>query len=822
MAEGGKGSEGDAEADGGRVHKAATQVNHGAGRAERLAREGRTRPRRHHSALGPPPRGEPHHARESSWVKVPPGMGKRWEKEGEKEKGEKGGVQAGAKEGNWPERGGAGSPGGDEERPAGGGAWGSKASRRGDDGGARRAGAHSAGVHPSQDQAGTEPDGGGSAPPEPRRRGGESGITGTRGREDRLGGGGGVTEESRRAEGAGNQCDTPHTTGTEGATPQGQEGWEGTWPEGSPRRGGDGGERGGDAHARLPITGGATPGGQTGGTVGWGGAWSERRRGRKRTNARTRRRMLLLLTVLCVYGAAVGEAWGQRAGAMQGVEDLITNHQKPTTSASVYRHCVAREAETENPVSINVYSEGVSHPGARGAPETEVGKRVDAGGGEAHGKGSLGRPVLHAFAHPVCPARTRPTREARWAGEPGRRGWIGGGLRTASGVVGPPGEGADDHELLDFEVENAVMHRYGLGMEAAEVRYATATVGNERRATARLNMGRVDRDRRLMVVCDGVHFRVIFAIGSRAYIFDPLGPVSASAIWDTVWPDVLREGGVTEFETLQVRYQSDSVNCGVWGIWAVGALVAYRTAEAPPFPAFFVEWAEDQGVRHLGGTGAEPSVDEAKLENERFVRRLKAALREGPIPVLADYSERRAAAVRSSRTHGRQKGHMGARPNRPVKGVSDETGAGREETGTGERATADPRGVLTEGTAPTEGVTASLPRSRKRKRTGAGQKRKAKASKPTDETGRITAFFKPAEPAGMKNAVIRPTRPHGAHDASGGPPCTARPLVPQGDEIQGDGQSGTEGDVEQAHSVGGPTRWATDPATVGKGGERRA
>ena len=207
-------------------------------------------------------------------------------------------------------------------------------------------------------------------------------------------------------------------------------------------------------------------------------------------------------------------------------------------------HWAARETITQNQTkNSNMYSERVSKGGAGGVPRAGVSKRMGAGGGQPHREGHTSTPPTYAFAHPLGAAGARTEHARMWRGGVEGRQWMGGGDRLGGDTHENATGGADDRELLDFEVERAVMHRYGLGIEAAEVRVATATIGVERRAAARLSMGRVDDDRRLMVVCDGAHFRVVFAVRTTAYIFDPLGPESARAIWDTVWPRVLREGG---------------------------------------------------------------------------------------------------------------------------------------------------------------------------------------------------------------------------------------------------------------------------------------
>ena len=64
-----------------------------------------------------------------------------------------------------------------------------------------------------------------------------------------------------------------------------------------------------------------------------------------------------------------------------------------------------------------------------------------------------------------------------------------------------------------------------------------------------------------------MHYRVVFREGSHWHLFDSLG--MHGVFEREVWPTIQGINPDFELHLLDVRPQSDGVNCGLWALWAV-------------------------------------------------------------------------------------------------------------------------------------------------------------------------------------------------------------------------------------------------------------
>ena len=79
----------------------------------------------------------------------------------------------------------------------------------------------------------------------------------------------------------------------------------------------------------------------------------------------------------------------------------------------------------------------------------------------------------------------------------------------------------DMFELGDLEVESVVQHEYGLTKRAAEVCFHSANI---RPGRGLRGLEQVGEGKRLLLLCDDTHFRAVFIIWDKGFIFDSLGP----------------------------------------------------------------------------------------------------------------------------------------------------------------------------------------------------------------------------------------------------------------------------------------------------------
>jgi hypothetical protein len=131
----------------------------------------------------------------------------------------------------------------------------------------------------------------------------------------------------------------------------------------------------------------------------------------------------------------------------------------------------------------------------------------------------------------------------------------------------------------------------------------------------------------MVVFCDGIHFRALFYNLGEWCLFDSLGLHASflSDMRDRIYlatPDV-------PIRCIQLTPQSDTVNCGVWVLWAVGHWLSYvarpytNSAQRSTFDTYLRGRAGQDGLTHLRpGSGTE-----ATDHNLRFIRSLKRQFR---------------------------------------------------------------------------------------------------------------------------------------------------------------------------------------------------
>jgi hypothetical protein len=125
-----------------------------------------------------------------------------------------------------------------------------------------------------------------------------------------------------------------------------------------------------------------------------------------------------------------------------------------------------------------------------------------------------------------------------------------------------------------------------------------------------------------IVFCDNSHFRVVLRLENNWHLFDSLG--SDGVFVRDIWPTIQGMDPNYELHLLGFSPQSDSVNCGVWVLWAVAVWKEYITHHShTPLRTYFWEQASRDQLTSLG-----PMTPSSAVElNEQFIHARKRILR---------------------------------------------------------------------------------------------------------------------------------------------------------------------------------------------------
>jgi hypothetical protein len=227
---------------------------------------------------------------------------------------------------------------------------------------------------------------------------------------------------------------------------------------------------------------------------------------------------------------------------------------------------------------------------------------------------------------------------------------------------------SDSWLLTDGEVETVVRNpEWGLLVDTPVV-FAHIPNHSLERRLERIEGGSITGRDALVLFCDGIHYRGIFSYDKVWYVFDSLDqPDHATDLTDVMKQHTPHH----QIVHIRLKVQSDSVNCGVWLLWAIGHWLEYMDFwvldnGVGMFDAFLWQKASDQSLSSLTTESDQESV---KL-NEDFVHKLKREFREKWIPrsecPIAAAARRKAELVR-------ERDERQAAGNQPVGGESKKT-----------------------------------------------------------------------------------------------------------------------------------------------------
>jgi hypothetical protein len=134
----------------------------------------------------------------------------------------------------------------------------------------------------------------------------------------------------------------------------------------------------------------------------------------------------------------------------------------------------------------------------------------------------------------------------------------------------------------------------------------------------------------VVLFCDGHHYRVIFASKRVWFHFDSL---DTHHVFSVQLYNLLKEHSPGHsYVQIRLKLQSDSVNCGVWALWAIGHWLEFMDywavdPEAERFDDFLKTCAKQDKLSCLRDRS--PLLSRA---NEDFVHRLKRTYRRDYIP----------------------------------------------------------------------------------------------------------------------------------------------------------------------------------------------
>ena len=193
----------------------------------------------------------------------------------------------------------------------------------------------------------------------------------------------------------------------------------------------------------------------------------------------------------------------------------------------------------------------------------------------------------------------------------------------------------DDWRLSTKELETVMKHdKFGGGLaENTCLIFAHRPNGTLIQRLQKIESGAIAGRDALVVFCDGQHYRVIFASERVWFAFDSLD--THHVFSDELYKILALHSPRHEYVQIRLKLQSDTVNCGVWALWAIQQWLEFKDywadePKAEKFDDFLKTRARRDNLSCL--RAGYPTALYQSTANEDFVHRLKRTYRRDYIP----------------------------------------------------------------------------------------------------------------------------------------------------------------------------------------------